>query len=83
VPPVALRRDWNNFQQGNTDVAISAIAKDLNASVRGDVRYTLLDPSPAAFMALDKIYPKGYRNESKPSPNLRELEVPILICHFG
>ena len=80
---MALRRDWNRFQQGKTDVAISAIVKDLNASIRGGVRYTLLDPSPAAFMGLDKIYSKGYRNEIKPSPKLRELEMPIHTCHFG
>ena len=34
-------------------------------------------------MALDKIYPKGYRNEIKPSPKLSELEMPIHTCHFG
>ncbi len=64
MPAVALRRHWNTFKQDKIDVVIaalgSAIGKDLNVSVPGGVRHLSLDPSPAAFMGLDKTYPKGY-----------------------
>ena len=71
VPQIGLRQHWNAFKEGKIDVVVAAVGsgpvKDMNANVKGGVKYISLSSEPAAAAATLKIAPKTALLEVKPA----------------
>lgn len=86
VPVAGLPQSWSALKEGKIDYAVAAIGtgaiSEINASVRGGVRFISLDPSPDALARLQKVYPKSYLAEVKPAENLVGVVEPIYTLHY-
>lgn len=86
VPVVALRQHWNLFKQGKIDGVVAAIGsasvKDMNASIKGGVRYISLEKSSEAVKRTLAIYPKSKLRQVKPNPKLTGVLSPVNVLHF-
>ena len=71
VPQIGLRQHWNAFKEGKLDVVVAAVGsgpvKDMNAKVKGGVKYLSLSREPTAVEATLKIVPKSGLREVKPA----------------
>ncbi len=86
VPVVALRQHWNLFKQGKIDGVVAAIGsaavKDMNASIKGGVRYVSLEDSSEAVKRTLAVYPKSKLRQVKPNPKLTGVLSPVNVLHF-
>lgn len=64
VPQIGLRQHWNSFKQGKVDVVIAAVGtgavKDMNAKIKGGIKYISLSDSPGALKATLEKAPKTH-----------------------
>ncbi|MAF47612.1 MAG: TAXI family TRAP transporter solute-binding subunit [Rhodospirillales bacterium] len=84
VPQIGLRQHWNAFKQGKVDVVIGAVGsgaiKDMNAKVKGGVKYVSLSQGTKA--ATLKHIPKTGFREVKPAKPLVGVLKPTTIIAF-
>lgn len=87
IPAVALRQHWNMFKQGKLDVAWGGIGaghvKDMNAKIKGGVRFLSLDASSDAAKRTLKFAPKTFILEVKPAKSLVGVLEPVNIIAFN
>ncbi len=71
VPQIGLRQHWNAFKEGKLDVVVGAVGsgaiKDMNAKIKGGVKYVSLSREPGAAEATLKHIPKTGFLEVKPA----------------
>lgn len=71
VPQIGLRQHWNAFKEGKIDVVVAAVGsgpiKDMNAKIKGGVKFISLSAESEAAKATLKIAPKTGLREVKPA----------------
>lgn len=85
--PVAnLQQAANEFRLGRVDIGVlpigAGVLQELNAQVKGGIRYLPMDSSPEALARLQRVLPVAYRTIARPSPaNIGVIE-PIPVMAF-
>ena len=86
VPQIGLRQHWNAFKEGKLDVVVGAVGsgaiKDMNAKIKGGVKYVSLSREPGAAEATLKIIPKTGFLEVKPAKPLVGVLGPTNVIAF-
>ena len=86
VPVIGLPQHWESFKQGKIDVMVGAVGtgvlQEINASVKGGIKYLSLDPSDAAVKRALEVYPGSYLKVVKPAPPLTGVLEPVHVLHF-
>ncbi|MGB0631831.1 MAG: TAXI family TRAP transporter solute-binding subunit [Alphaproteobacteria bacterium] len=86
VPVIALRQHWNAFKQGKIDVMVGAVGtgvlKEINAAVKGGIKYLTLDPSDEAVKRTVAVYPGSYLKVVKPAKPFTGVLEPVHVLHF-
>ncbi|MDP6173049.1 MAG: TAXI family TRAP transporter solute-binding subunit [Rhodospirillales bacterium] len=87
IPSVGLRQHWNMFKQGKIDVAWGGIGaghvKDMNAKIKGGVRFLSLNDSPAAIKRTLKHAPKTFLLKVNPAKPYVGVKSPVNIIAFN
>jgi hypothetical protein len=87
IPAVGLRQHWNMFKQGKLDVAWGGVGaghvKDMNAKIKGGVRFLSLDSSPEATARTLKFAPKTFFLKVKPAKPFVGVLEPVTIVAFN
>ena len=86
VPTVGLPQHWDAFKEGKIDFSVAAIGtgaiSEMNAAIKGGVRFISLDNSPEALKRLTAVYPKSFLKQLEPSPTLVGVKEPIYTLHY-
>ena len=86
VPVIALRQHWNAFKQGKLDMMIGAVGTgvltEINAAVKGGIKYVSLDPSEEAVKRTLAVYPGSYLKVVEPAKPLTGVLEPVNVLHF-
>lgn len=86
VPQIGLRQHWNAFKEGKIDIVIGAVGsgaiKDMNAKVKGGVKYISLSREPAMAKATLAHIPKTGFREVKPAKPFVGILSPTNIIAF-
>jgi TRAP transporter TAXI family solute receptor len=87
IPAVGLRQHWNMFKQGKLDVAWGGIGaghvKDMNAKIKGGVKFLSLDTSAAATKRTLVHAPKTFFLNVKPAKPLVGVLKPVNVIGFN
>ena len=87
IPAVGLRQHWNMFKQGKLDVAWGGIGaghvKDMNAKIKGGVRFLSLDTSSSATKRTLSFAPKTFFINVKPAKPLVGVLEPVNVIGFN
>lgn len=86
IPYIGLRQHWNGFKQGKIDAAWGGVGaghvRDMNAKIKGGVRFLSFDPSPAASKRSQKHAPNTAFLNVKPAKPLVGILAPTNILSF-
>ncbi len=86
VPYIGLRQHWNGFKQGKTDAAWGGIGaghvRDMNAKIKGGVRFLSFDNSPAGLKRVHKYAPHTQFLSVKPAKPFVGVMSPTNILAF-
>lgn len=86
IPYIGLRQHWNAFKQGKIDAAWAAIGtgavKDMNAKIKGGVRFLSLETSAAAAKATTKFAPKTFFIKVNPAKPFVGVMAPVNVLAF-
>lgn len=86
VPTSTLAQNAADFKAGKVDIGTLPIGAgavtELNASVRGGVRYLTMDDSPAALARMHKVLPYVYTQVLEPSPARVGIREPITVMAY-
>jgi len=86
VPQIGLRQHWDALKQGKIDVVSAAVGaaaiKDMNAKIKGGVRYVSFDASPAGRARILKHAPKTYLTLVNPAKPFTGVLEPVYTIAF-
>lgn len=86
IPYIGLRQHWNGFKQGKIDVVIAAIAsapvRDMNAKIKGGVKYLSFDTASDARKRILKFAPKTFLVQVKPGKPFVGVLKPVHVMAF-
>lgn len=86
IPFIGLRQHWNGFKQGKIDVAWGGVGaghvRDMNAKIKGGVRFLSFDASPAGLKKTRVHAPNTHFLNVKPAKPLVGIMAPTNILAF-
>jgi uncharacterized protein len=86
IPYIGLRQHWNGFKQGKLDAAWGGVGaghvRDMNAKIKGGVRFLSFDTSPAAAKRTRAFAPNTHFLAVKPAKPLVGVLAPTNILAF-
>jgi TRAP transporter TAXI family solute receptor len=86
VPYIGLRQHWNGFKQGKIDAAWGGIGaghvRDMNAKIKGGVRFLSFDDSPDALKRVHKHAPHTRFLTVKPAKPFVGVMTPTNVLAF-
>jgi TRAP transporter TAXI family solute receptor len=86
VPYIGLRQHWNGFKQGKIDAAWGGIGaghvRDMNAKIKGGVRFLSFDDSPDALARVHKHAPHTRFLTVKPAKPFVGIMKPTNVLAF-
>jgi hypothetical protein len=86
IPFIGLRQHWNGFKQGKIDAAWGGVGaghvRDMNAKIKGGVRFLSFDTSPAATARTQEHAPLTHFLNVKPAKPLVGVLSPTNILAF-
>ncbi|MGE0746425.1 MAG: TAXI family TRAP transporter solute-binding subunit [Rhodospirillales bacterium] len=86
VPTSTLAQNAADFKTGKVDIGTLPVGAgavtELNASVKGGIRYLNMDDSPAALARMHKVLPYVYTQVLTPSPARVGIREPITVMAY-